>query len=66
MKKILLTILAGLTLIHAKAQSHKTENLVIVTLDGFRWEELYRGADSALINSSSFSVNSSLSFKALP
>lgn len=33
------------------AQSHKTQNLVIVTLDGFRWQELYRGADSALIES---------------
>jgi hypothetical protein len=33
------------------AQSHTTQNIVIVTLDGFRWQELYRGADSALINS---------------
>jgi hypothetical protein len=33
------------------AQSHKTQNIVIVTLDGFRWQELYRGADSALVNS---------------
>ncbi len=33
------------------AQSHKTQNIVIVTLDGFRWQEVFRGADSALINS---------------
>jgi type I phosphodiesterase/nucleotide pyrophosphatase len=33
------------------AQDHKTQNIVIVTLDGFRWQELYRGADSLLISS---------------
>jgi len=33
------------------AQGYKTENVVIVTLDGLRWQEVYRGADSALINS---------------
>ena len=33
------------------AQTHKTKNIIIVTLDGFRWQELYRGADSALISS---------------
>lgn len=35
----------------AKAQDHKTQNVVIVTLDGMRWQEVFRGADSALINS---------------
>lgn len=35
----------------AVAQQHQTQNVIIVTLDGFRWQELYRGADSALINS---------------
>src|SRR5262245_2161112 len=28
----------------------RTENLVIVTLDGFRWQELFTGADDSLIN----------------
>lgn len=28
---------------------HKTENLVIVTLDGFRWQEVFQGADSTLL-----------------
>lgn len=32
----------------------KTENLFIITLDGFRWQELYSGADSLLINNSDF------------
>lgn len=32
----------------------KTENVFIITLDGFRWQELYNGADSLLINSGDF------------
>jgi hypothetical protein len=28
----------------------RTENVVIITLDGFRWQELFTGADSALIS----------------
>jgi hypothetical protein len=32
----------------------KTENVVIVTLDGFRWQEVFAGADSFLINSEKF------------
>jgi len=51
MKKITLLLLAITFAFCAVAQSHKTQNIVIVTLDGFRWQELYRGADSALINS---------------
>ena len=35
------------------AQS-KTENIIIVTLDGFRWEEVFGGADSLLINDSTY------------
>ena len=35
---------------HAFSQSHKTENIVIVTLDGMRWQEVFGGADSELIN----------------
>ncbi|MBW4891679.1 alkaline phosphatase family protein [Mucilaginibacter sp. HMF5004] len=51
MKNISLTILALVIASQLFAQQHKTENVVIVTLDGFRWQEVYRGADSALVNS---------------
>jgi hypothetical protein len=51
MKKIFFAaVLAGF-LSQASAQVHKTKNLVVVTLDGMRWQEVYRGADSAMINS---------------
>jgi hypothetical protein len=31
------------------AQSRKTENVFIITFDGLRWQELFTGADSALV-----------------
>ena len=41
-----------------KAQSdRKTENIFIITLDGFRWQELFAGADSALIHNKDFTPN---------
>jgi hypothetical protein len=36
----------------SSSQKRKTENVIIITLDGFRWQELFAGADSALINDS--------------
>jgi hypothetical protein len=35
---------------HAFAQT-KTKNIIVVTLDGLRWQEVFRGADSTIINS---------------
>jgi hypothetical protein len=37
------------------AQARKTENVVIVTLDGMRWQEVFGGVDQALLNDSTFS-----------
>ncbi|MEO5979273.1 MAG: alkaline phosphatase family protein [Chryseolinea sp.] len=34
------------------SQSHKTKNIVIVTLDGLRWQEVFGGCDSKLIGKS--------------
>jgi len=51
MKKLILLLFAVAICTPLFAQNHKTQNVVIVTLDGFRWQELYRGADSTLINS---------------
>ncbi|MEO6221296.1 MAG: alkaline phosphatase family protein [Ginsengibacter sp.] len=36
----------------------KTENLVIVTLDGMRWQEVFGGADSALLKNKEFTKDS--------
>lgn len=29
------------------AQPRKTKNIIVITLDGYRWQELFRGSDSA-------------------
>ncbi len=32
------------------AQAQETKNVFIITIDGFRWQEIFNGADSSLIN----------------
>jgi hypothetical protein len=36
------------------AQPLQTENLILITLDGFRWQELFNGADSTLLMNSRY------------
>ena len=38
----------------APGQPLKTENIFIITLDGFRWQELFTGADSLLLTDKTF------------
>jgi Type I phosphodiesterase / nucleotide pyrophosphatase len=56
MKKIFLSVLVSISLVPVFAQS-KTENVIIVTLDGFRWQEIFGGADDSLINNPGFSFD---------
>ena len=37
----------------------KTENIVIVTLDGMRWQEVFGGADSAILKNKNYTKDSS-------
>ena len=37
----------------------KTENIVIVTLDGMRWQEVFGGADSAILKNKKYTKDSS-------
>ena len=37
------------------SQKASTENVIVITLDGYRWQELFSGADEELINSKDFS-----------
>jgi hypothetical protein len=57
MKKICLSLLLLTFALTAFSQS-KTENLVIVTLDGMRWEEVFGGVDSAIIVNKNFTRDS--------
>ena len=44
----ILIALASISLAQAPA-AHKTENVLVVMLDGMRWQEVFRGADPKLI-----------------
>ena len=57
MKALLSFLLALLSFTHAFAQARKTENLIVIVLDGMRWQEIFEGADSALINKAQFTRN---------
>jgi hypothetical protein len=46
---ILLVVLVG-TLAAGSAAALKTRNVILITLDGLRWQELFTGAEEALID----------------
>ena len=56
MKKI---IFAFLVVFAFKARAQKTENIIIITTDGFRWQELFKGMDSAIANNSKYNEGDS-------
>lgn len=43
-------VLAFLLFLHFSSTAQQAQNIVIVTTDGFRWQEIFKGADSVLIN----------------
>lgn len=48
MKKIYIGFLIMIC-ITSNAQSFKTKNVILITLDGFRWQEVFNGPDSSLL-----------------
>ena len=46
----LLAALIGFALTCQSADHHKTENVIFVMTDGLRWQELFHGADAALMD----------------
>lgn len=56
MKKTFLFI-AFLFFVEVLCAQLKTKNVVVITLDGFRWQELFAGADSALLNNKDYVHN---------
>lgn len=48
MKKIISTLFYLFILVPVFAQPGKSENIVVVTMDGLRWQEIFAGADSML------------------
>lgn len=50
MLRLITLLFSYLILGNINAQDLKTENLFIITLDGFRWEEMFNGATDSLMN----------------
>ncbi len=44
----------------APAQQAKTKNIFIITTDGFRWQEVFTGADSILISNPHYTTDTAL------
>lgn len=55
MKKILLLVF---TIISIQSFSQKTENIFLITSDGLRWQDVFSGADSAIIFNKSYTPDS--------
>ncbi|HEY0671015.1 MAG TPA: alkaline phosphatase family protein [Longimicrobiales bacterium] len=51
----LLSTLVSWALPLSAQQTRKTQNVIIVTVDGLRWQELFGGVDSALVHDVKFS-----------
>lgn len=58
MRKWLLLLLTASMVLKADAQ-RSTENIIILTLDGLRWQEIFRGMDSAIANNRDFNQDDS-------
>ena len=56
MKYFLSTLLLFTTSI---STAQKVENVIIITTDGFRWQEIYKGMDSSLANTKKFNQDDS-------
>jgi hypothetical protein len=51
-------VLFFITIALSSFSQHKTENIIIVTLDGLRWQEVFKGVDSAIIVNKKFTSDS--------
>ncbi|UWY30473.1 phosphoglyceromutase [Flavobacterium sp. TR2] len=53
------TILYLFVLLSIQSQAQKTENIIIITTDGFRWQEVFKGIDRAIANDKKFNQGDS-------
>ncbi len=56
--KIVLLIISFFTIKNSFAQKH-ADNIIVVTTDGFRWEEVFGGMDSAIANQKKYNQGDS-------
>ncbi len=55
--KILLLMAAVAAIFNIQAQSANDTKVILITLDGFRWQELFTGADSLLVGNKAYVHN---------
>jgi hypothetical protein len=60
MKLTCLLFLSSIPFLLRAQSATKTKNIFIITTDGFRWQEVFTGADSALINNSKYTSDTSI------
>lgn len=58
-KFLFLFLITFLTNSHFSFAQQKTENVIIITTDGFRWQEVFGGMDSAIANNRRFNQGDS-------
>jgi Type I phosphodiesterase / nucleotide pyrophosphatase len=60
--KVVITLFCILLWCYLPAQqnSHTAENIFIITTDGFRWQEVFNGADSVLVSSTNYTADTLL------
>jgi len=56
MKNIIAAVLVFVSFL---SHAQKTENIIIITTDGFRWQEVFKGVDSAIANDKKFNQGDS-------
>jgi hypothetical protein len=57
MKNLLLVFCLGLSL---AASAQQTQNIIIITTDGFRWQDLFKGMDDTIAQQKRFNEGDSL------
>lgn len=57
MRKLSLFLLLVLLADYSSSAQNKTKNIIIVTIDGFRWQDVFRGADTAIANNKEYNDN---------
>lgn len=59
--KLCVVLISLLTAINCSAQdTPRTENVFIITIDGFRWQEVFRGADPELVRNTQYVQDTNL------
>lgn len=58
--KTIISLLLLLLALTSLSQSSTNQNVFIITTDGFRWQEIFKGADSILINDPKFVKDTNL------